>query len=91
MEGLVVFVAVAIVIFWVWLFFAILHSIFSSEARANRPRHQEEDFWDDVDGGTYVTMPDGSVRLDNNGIVRMKIERTGTNARPGASNQADGQ
>lgn len=27
----------------------------------------EEDFWDEIDGGTYVTMSDGSVRLDNNG------------------------
>lgn len=27
----------------------------------------EEDAWDEIDGGTYVTMHDGTVRLDNNG------------------------
>lgn len=31
---------------------------------------REEDAWDTVDGGTYVTMQDGTVRLDNNGSLK---------------------
>ena len=55
------------------LFFCmgIIASIFIKTERPTRGvRITEEDFWDEIDGGTYVTMEDGSVRLDNNGKTK---------------------
>ena len=37
------------------------------QQQGRQRKFKETDFWDEVDGGTYVTMRDGSVRLDNNG------------------------
>ena len=55
-------------LFTIFFSVGIIVSIFIKTPRSARgTRITEEDFWDEIDGGTYVTMSDGSVRLDNNG------------------------
>lgn len=63
--GIAVTFIICAYIFIVWL-------IGMSRIVAGKQRHKpvvarEEDFWDEIDGGTYVTLPNGNVRLDNNG------------------------
>lgn len=51
----------------IWFTIGALTPIKKEHVTGRATHITEEDFWDEVDGGTYVTMSDGSVRLDNNG------------------------
>lgn len=51
----------------IWFAIAVLTPRKNTSIGVRAVHITEEDFWDEVDGGTYVTMSDGSVRLDNNG------------------------
>ena len=54
-------------VFCTWFTIAVLTPRKNTVTGGRAVHITEEDFWDEVDGGTYVTMSDGSVRLDNNG------------------------
>jgi hypothetical protein len=52
----------------IWMFIRIVFDPSYTQSRKVKGRPvKEEDFWDEVDGGTYIVLPNGEVRLDNNG------------------------
>lgn len=77
---LIEFLVVVAALLWITVFIYFSYAILNSKVDTSKPGYREYDFWDDVDGGTYVTMSDGEVRLDNDGIVKVKIANIRANA-----------
>lgn len=40
----------------------MLGAVFSPDL--GKPKHRAEDLWDEPDGGVYIVLPNGEVRLD---------------------------